>query len=75
MSCTAARETQSVTSPTRRAGAGEPVAAHARARTRLGRPPKREKDAELAQKLGPLQPTIAVLPQECTGQFAYFGST
>ena len=34
-----------------------------------------EKDAELAQKLGQLQPFIAVLPRECMGQPAYFGPT
>jgi hypothetical protein len=34
-----------------------------------------EKDARLAQKLGQLQPFLAVLPQECIGQLAYFGST
>ena len=30
--------------------------------------PKREKDVKLAQKLGQLQPFIAVFPQECMGQ-------
>ena len=34
-----------------------------------------EKDAELAQKLGQLQPFIAVFPQECMGQLASFGPT
>jgi hypothetical protein len=34
-----------------------------------------EKDAKLAQKLGQLQPFIAVFPQECTGQLALFGAT
>ena len=34
-----------------------------------------EKDAKLAQKLGQLQPFIAVFPQECIGQLAYFGPT
>ena len=33
-----------------------------------------EKDAELAQTLGKLQPFLAVLPQECTGQLAHFGA-
>jgi hypothetical protein len=36
---------------------------------------KREKDAKLAQKLAQLQPFTAALPQECTGQLAYFGQT
>jgi hypothetical protein len=31
-----------------------------------------EKDAKLAQKLGQLQPFIAVYPQECMGQLASF---
>jgi hypothetical protein len=31
---------------------------------------KSEKDAELAQKLGQLQPFIAVFPQQRTGQLA-----
>jgi hypothetical protein len=34
-----------------------------------------EKDAKLAQKLGQLQPFIAVLPLECMGQLASFGPT
>ena len=34
-----------------------------------------EKDAQLAQKLGQLQPLIAVFPQECVGQLASFGPT
>ena len=34
-----------------------------------------EKDAKLAQKLGQLQPFIAVFPQECVGQLAHFGPT
>ena len=34
-----------------------------------------EKDAKLAQKLGQLQPFIAVFPQECMGQLASFGPT
>jgi hypothetical protein len=33
---------------------------------------EREKDIELAQKLGELQPFIAVFPQECMGQLAFF---
>ena len=37
--------------------------------------PYSEKDAKLAQKLGQLQPFIAVFPPECTGQLAYFGPT
>jgi hypothetical protein len=37
--------------------------------------PSSEKDAKLAQKLGQLQPFIAVFPQECMGQLAYFGPT
>ena len=36
------------------------------------RPPS-EKDANLAQNLGQLQPFIAVFPQECMGQLASFG--
>ena len=36
---------------------------------------KGEKDAELAQTLGQLKPLIAVFPQECMGQLAYFGPT
>ena len=34
-----------------------------------------EKDAELAQKLGQLQPFMAAFPQECMGQLASFGPT
>jgi hypothetical protein len=34
-----------------------------------------EKDARLAQKLGQLQPFIAVSPQECMGQLASSGPT
>jgi hypothetical protein len=34
-----------------------------------------EKCAKLAQKLGQLQPFIAVFPQECLGQLASFGPT
>ena len=34
-----------------------------------------EKDTELAQELGRLQPFIAVFPQECMGQLASFGPT
>jgi hypothetical protein len=34
-----------------------------------------EKDAKLAQKLGQLQPLIAVLAPECAGQLASFGPT
>jgi hypothetical protein len=37
--------------------------------------PTSEKDDKLAQKLGQLQPSIAVFPQECTGQLASFGPT
>ena len=37
--------------------------------------PWSEKDAELAQKLGQLQPFIAALPQDCMGQLACFGPT
>ena len=32
-----------------------------------------EQDAELAQKLGQLQPSQAVFPPECVGQLASFG--
>jgi hypothetical protein len=35
----------------------------------------RKKDVKLAQKLGQLQPFIAVPPQECMGQLVYFGPT
>ena len=45
-----------------------------RARGARAEPPS-EKDAELAQKLGQLQPFIAVFPQECMGQLASFGPT
>ena len=34
-----------------------------------------EKDAKLAQKLGQLQPFVAVFPPECMGQLASFGPT
>jgi hypothetical protein len=34
-----------------------------------------EEDAESAQTLGRLQPFLAALPQECTGQLASFGPT
>jgi hypothetical protein len=34
-----------------------------------------EKDAKLAQKLGQLQPFVAVFPQGCMGQLASFGPT
>jgi hypothetical protein len=34
-----------------------------------------EKDAELAQKLGQLQPFLAVSPPECADQLASFGPT
>ena len=34
-----------------------------------------EKGAKSAQKLGQLQPFLAVFPQECTGQLAPFGPT
>ena len=34
-----------------------------------------EKDTELAQMLGQLQPFVAVFPQECMGQLASFGPT
>ena len=37
--------------------------------------PASEKDAKLAQKLGQLQPFLAVFPQECMGQLASFGPT
>jgi hypothetical protein len=36
-------------------------------------PPMSEKDAKLAQKLGQLQPFIAVFPQAFAGQLAFFG--
>ena len=38
-------------------------------------PPAGEKEAKLAQKLGQLQPFIAVFPHECMGQLASFGPT
>ena len=34
-----------------------------------------EKDAKLVQKLGQLQPFIAVFPLECMGRIASFGPT
>jgi|FLMP01.3.fsa_nt_emb hypothetical protein len=34
-----------------------------------------QKDAKLAQKLGHLQPFLAVFPQECMGQLASSGPT
>ena len=34
-----------------------------------------EKDTKLAQKLGQLQPFVAVSPKECVGQLPYFGPT
>ena len=34
-----------------------------------------EKDAKLAQKLGQLQPFIAIFSLECMGQLGYFGAT
>ena len=48
----------------------------ARARLAYGLPTSSftsENDAELAQKLGQLQPFIAVFPQACTGHLASFG--
>ena len=39
------------------------------------RPSYSEEHAKLAQKLGQLQPFIAVLPQECMGQLASFRPT
>jgi hypothetical protein len=41
--------------------------------SRFGMVAMSEKDAMLAQKLGQLQPFIAVFPQECMGQLASFG--
>ena len=46
---------------------------HARRRRERGR--ASENDAKLAQKLGQLQPSIAVFPPENMGQLAYFGPT
>jgi hypothetical protein len=37
--------------------------------------PQVSQDAKLAQKLGQLQPFIAVFPQECMGKLASFGPT
>jgi hypothetical protein len=37
--------------------------------------PAGEKDTKWAQKLGQLQPFIAVFPQECMGQLASSGQT
>ena len=34
-----------------------------------------EKDADLAQKLGQLQPFLAAIPRQCMGQLASFGPT
>ena len=56
-------------------GVREPVGAGATARRQAQAAAKSEKDAKLAQKLGQLQPFIAVFLQECTGYLAYFGST
>ena len=39
------------------------------------RPSEKEKGAELAQKLGQLQPFVAAFPQECMGQPGSFGPT
>jgi hypothetical protein len=65
----------------RRPGAGD-VRQHRRLRRLaggdqrlLGAHEEGEKDAVLAQKLGPLQPFIAVFPQERMGQLASFGPT
>ena len=57
-----------------RAGRLLPVQDHARERLDL-QPAPGEKGAELAQKLGQLQPFIAVLSQECMGRLASFGPT
>jgi hypothetical protein len=46
-----------------------------RAGGREGAGGKSEKDAKLAQKLGQLQPSVTVSPQECMGQLASFGPT
>jgi hypothetical protein len=48
---------------------------HRRGRRRELPQPTSEKDAKLAQKLGQLQPFIAVFPHECMGQLASFGPT
>ena len=48
----------------RRRGAGDSAAGAAS-----------ENDAKLAQKLGQLQPSIAVFPQECMGQRVSFEPT
>jgi hypothetical protein len=36
-------------------------------------PQQSEEDTKLAQKLGQLQPIIALFPQECMGQLSSFG--
>jgi hypothetical protein len=56
-------------------GAGRDPLAGLDAVAYTGRRPVRqgEKDAEWAQKLGQLQPFLAVLLLECMGQLAYFG--
>jgi hypothetical protein len=62
---------------TERAGAAP--RRRARVRRLLPRPHRRphpgENDAGLAQKLGQLQPFLAVFPRECVGQLASFGPT
>jgi ankyrin repeat protein len=54
---------------------GECRRTHRPANRRNGEQQGCEKDTKLAQKLGQLQPFIAVLPQECMDQLAYFGPT
>ena len=60
-----------------RLGEGLVLRQPARRRALRRRRPHRtgEKDAELAQKLGQLQPFIAVFPQGCMGQLGSFGPT
>ena len=55
------------------AGVGETAPHLARgAREAEPKPRQSEKDAKLAQKLGRLQPFLAVFPQECMGQLGSF---
>jgi hypothetical protein len=44
-------------------------------RARLHADGQSEEGAVSAQKLGQLQPFVAVFPQECTDQFSSFGPT
>jgi hypothetical protein len=54
---------------------GRRLPALAQGRADSGARRQSEKDAKLAQKLGQLQPFIAVSPPECMGQLPSFGPT